>query len=120
MTLSEDELRELEALCERATPGPWVWEDTRLYPESEQDEKGEEWRYTAGLGRQCLSRHHGDSYVPSVHSDTEPPILYVIDKHTLIVNPHDARLICLAREALPQLITTIRELRAQKSGKGDE
>ena len=82
----------------------------------EDDDKtddGEEWRYTTGLGRQCVNPNE-DGYVPSVHATTESPVLYVADER-VFVNPHDARFICLAREALPKLIDALREL--QKGGK---
>ena len=88
--ITDEKLAELEALCEAATPPPWVWYD------------GCSWR-----------RMHSESDIRKSKPVLEPYI--ASDRHPdMIAKQEDQRFIAAAREALPSLIKRVRELEKAK------
>jgi hypothetical protein len=100
--ISDVRLREIEVMCEAATPGPWRWGD---------------WRTDFGLleseFRLTLEHNptHGAAPDQVARNHNETGCRRILEVQDEIDNPADAMFIAASRSIIPELLSEIRDLR---------
>jgi len=109
--ISEDELKELSALAEKATPGPWAW-----VPVGEKV-NGYQIGTIFDKDGKPLSGYVDECDVDGNILDEELLYKYMIGEvEAAVCNYCDADFIAASREAVPKLIAAVRRLQAGRTG----
>ena len=140
--MNEDRLQALEALCQKATPGPWIDLARTYFERCKADKKNRGGRWYHGSMRQSsplvLLVRDDDGYGRRIDPEHIPCCIDKFDLTTIIslfwsslprrttsmgegfFNPEDAAFIAEARTALPEALAEIRRLTALLDEKSDE
>ena len=107
--ITEREIAELQALCDKATPGEWL--------------KGS-WRGQCHLDHQhgggdCVYEFTFDTTTSCVSTVVENHELIGWDDYGQILSSHDAAFIAASRAALPRLLAELKQLKIQLKKGGD-
>jgi hypothetical protein len=125
--MTEQELAEIEARCNAATPGPWVWDgDSPMDVEPTVCPHASRWTdhgpdLVNGDQQKVWDAYWKNDPTGESSGKPEPPtgvlVAHGYDASGLNVCAADATFIAAARSDVPRLVAEIRRLRAALPGK---